>query len=321
MNLTPVGAAGREPVAPLPIGLTQQEAEGRLRASGPNVIPPRGRHSVAVEYLLHLRNPLVLLLIASSVVLGWTGDLPSMTIILAIVLASVTLDFVQEHRAERALARLQATVAATAIVVRDGARRQVPVADLVPGDIVMLTAGDVVPADGAVAKADRLFVNEAALTGETYPLEKRPGPPGESAAVRMGTFVTNGTATMRVEATGASTALATIAADLTAPRPEPPLEREARRFGMMILRFTFFLVLFVLLVNAAMHRAWLESFLFAVALAVGLTPEFLPMITTVTLAQGAVRMAREKVIVKHLPAIQDLGSIDVFCSDKTGTIT
>ena len=305
----------------LPAGLTQQEADARLRTHGPNVIPPRGRHSVAIEYLLHFRNPLVLLLIASSAVLGWTGDLPSMTIILAIVLASVTLDFVQEHRAERALARLQATVAATAVVVRDGVRRPLPVSDLVPGDVVLLTAGDVVPADGAVTKADRLFVNEAALTGETYPVEKHPGPPGEAGAVRMGTSVTNGTATMLVEATGARTALAAIAADLVAPRPDPPLERETRRFGVMILRFTFFLVLFVLLVNAAMHRAWLESFLFAVALAVGLTPELLPMIVSVTLARGALRLAKHHVIVKRPSAIYALGGIDILCTDKTGTLT
>src|SRR5437867_10533504 len=130
------------------LGLTEAEAHARLKAYGPNVIPPRGRHSVVVEYLLHFRNPLVLLLVVASFVLGWTGDTTSVTIIVAIVLASVTLDFIQEHRAERALALLQSTVAATAVVVRDGGRHEVPIATLVPGDIVLLTAGDIVPADG-----------------------------------------------------------------------------------------------------------------------------------------------------------------------------
>jgi P-type Mg2+ transporter len=304
-------------------GLTEREARERLVRYGQNVVRPRERHPAVVSYLLHFRNPLVLLLTGASVVLGFTGDTTSMTIILAIVLASVTLDFVQEHRAERALAKLQATVAATAIVVRDGARREVPVAVLVPGDLVLLTAGDVVPADGTLQEADRLFVNEAALTGESFPVEKRAGAEAatEPAIVRMGTSVASGTGRFVVEATGDATSLGSMAGELAAERPEPPLERGARRFGMMILRLTLFLVLFVLLVNAAFHRPWLESFLFAVALAVGLTPELLPMIVSVTLARGALRLAGRHVVVKRPSAIYALGSIDVLCADKTGTLT
>jgi Mg2+-importing ATPase len=304
-------------------GLTEAEARRRLEAYGPNVIPPRGRHAVAVEYLLHFRNPLVLLLIAASVVLGFTGDTTSMTIIVGIVLASVTLDFLQEHRAERALARLQSTVAATAVVVRDAASRVVPVAALVPGDAVLITAGDIVPADGRLVSADRLFVDEAALTGESYPVEKRVvGQSGqESGALRMGTSIASGTGCFVVDVTGASTSLGSMAAELAARRPEPPLERGARQFGLMILRLTLFLALFVLLVNAAFHRAWLDSFLFAVALAVGLTPELLPMIVSVTLARGALRLAKHHVIVKRASAIYALGGIDILCTDKTGTLT
>ena len=297
-------------------GLTDAQARARLAQYGPNVVLRRRRHSVVVEYLLHLRNPLVLLLIAASSILGWTGETTSMAIILAIVLASVTLDFVQEHRAERSLARLQATIAATALVVRNAERREIPVAQVVPGDLVLLAAGDVVAADGHVTAADRLFVDESALTGESFPVEKTP-----QATVRMGASVANGSGRFVVEATGASTALGSMAGELASTRHEPPLEAGARRFGGMILRLTLFLVLFVLLVNAAFHRPWLDSLLFAVALAVGLTPELLPMIVSVTLARGALRLARHHVIVKRPSAIYALGSIDVLCTDKTGTLT
>jgi Mg2+-importing ATPase len=304
-------------------GLNEREARSRLATYGPNVARAAVRRGVVVEYLMHFRNPLVLLLLAASVVLGWTGESTSMTIIVVIVLASVTLDFLQEHRAERALARLQATVAATAIVMRNGAPREVHVADIVPGDVVLVSAGDVVPADGTLLDADRLFANEAALTGESFPVEKRADADvaSERRNVRMGSSIASGTGRFLVERTGPATALGSMAAELASERPEPPLERGARRFGMMILRLTLFLVLFVVLVEAAFHRPWLESFLFAVALAVGLTPELLPMIVSVTLARGALRLARGHVIVKRPSAIYALGSIDVLCSDKTGTLT
>ena len=310
--MTPIADAASSP----PAGLAEAQARTRLAQYGPNVVLRGRRHFVVVEYLLHFRNPLVLLLIAASSILGFTGETTSMAIILAIVVASVTLDFVQEHRAEQSLARLQATIAATAAVVRDRTRRDIPVAQIVPGDLVLLAAGDVVPADGRVIDADRLFVDEAVLTGESFPVEKATG-----ASVRMGASVASGSGRFVVDATGKATSLGSMAGELASSRPEPPLEAGARRFGMMILRLTLFLVLFVLLVNAAFHRPWLESFLFAVALAVGLTPELLPMIVSVTLARGALRLARRHVIVKRPSAIYALGSIDVLCTDKTGTLT
>ena len=310
------GTAAADASAVCAPGLTEAQARAALARHGPNVVLRTKRHSIAVEYLLHFRNPLVLLLIAASSILGATGETTSMAIILAIVVASVTLDFVQEHRAEQSLARLQATIAATALVLRGGVRREIPVAQIVPGDVVVLGAGDVVPADGRLMVADRLFVDEAALTGESFPVPK-----AKDAGVRMGTAVASGSGRFVVDGTGSATALGSIAGELAASRPEPPLEAGARRFGMMILRLTLFLVLFVLLVNAALHRAWLESFLFAVALAVGLTPELLPMIVSVTLARGALRLARRHVIVKRPSAIYALGGIDVLCTDKTGTLT
>jgi Mg2+-importing ATPase len=303
-----------------PQGLDEPTAARRLETAGPNVVAPRAARSPALDFILRFRNPLVLLLLVSSLVLGWTGDAGSMAIILVMICASVVLDFVQEHRAERTLARLQATVAGTARVLRSGTPRVTRAAALVPGDVVELVAGDIVPADARLVSVDRLFVNEAALTGEPYAVEKRMGP-GEDDAVYMGSTVASGTARALVCATGAATRLGSLGGVLAAPPPLHPLERGMRRFGAMILRLTLFLVLFVMLVNALLHRPALESFLFAVALAVGLTPELLPMIVSVTLARGALRLASAHVIVKRPSAIYALGGMDVLCTDKTGTLT
>ncbi|MFO1304612.1 MAG: magnesium-translocating P-type ATPase [Burkholderiales bacterium] len=303
-------------------GLTSAEAASRLAQCGRNVLPASRARSALVDYATRFANPLVLLLVVASVVLGFTGDVVGMGIIVVMIGASVTLDFFQEHRAERAIARLQDALAPSAIVVRDGAMTTVPVSELVPGDVVSLRAGDIVPADGRLLSSDQLFVNESTLTGESVPFEKRVGEPDPALAeVKSGTSVANGIATFIVTATGAATAVASIATELATRRPMAPLERGIHDFGAMILRLTFVLVLFVLLASAAMHRPWLQSFLFAVALAVGLTPELLPMVVSVTLARGAMRLARGEVIVKRLSAVYALGSIDVLCTDKTGTLT
>jgi len=216
-----------------------------------------------------------------------------------------------------------------ASVLRGSRRVEVPATAIVPGDIVLLSAGDLVPADGVVLEARDFFVKQALLTGEPYPVEKRPQPPAADAralddasnAVFMGTSVISGAATVVVVRTGKDTAIGAIATSLTREPPPTAFEIGARRFGMLIMRLTVLLVLFVLLVNALFHRPWLESFLFAVALAVGLTPELLPMVVSVTLSRGALRMADKRVIVKRLAAIQNLGSMDVLCTDKTGTLT
>ena len=301
-------------------GLEPAEAARRLAVHGPNVVHAARNRSLAVELALRFRNPLVLLLLVSSVVLGWTGDTASMTIILVILCASVLLDFVQEHRATRALERLAETVAARARVRRAGRVTEIAAAAVVPGDLVLLQAGDVVAADGRLVAADGVTVNEAVLTGEPYPVERSLATPG-AALVRMGTSVVSGRATLLVCETGARTELGAIAHLLDAPEEDHPLERGTRRFGAMILRFTLFLVLLVLLVNALQHRPWLDSFVFAVALAVGLTPELLPMIVSVTLARGALRLAARNVIVRRASAIYALGGVDVLCTDKTGTLT
>jgi len=349
------------PVDDAPGGLSQAEAEARLCRYGPNVFRERRERSLLVQYLSRFRNPLVLILLAASAVSAFTGEVANFLIIACIVLLSVTLDFVQEYRANAAAEKLRQSVSVRAVVLRDGQPREVAVREVVPGDIVLLAAGDLIPADGLVLEACDFFVNQALLTGEAYPVEKGPGlppavasasasaapaPPAAVApaptdgpvaapsvptrggdlqdagnAVFMGTSVISGSARVRVLRTGAVTAIGEIADSVSRPSAPTAFELGTRRFGMLIMRLTVLLVMFVLLVNAFFHKPWLESFLFAVALAVGLTPELLPMVVSVTLARGALRMAKKEMIVKRLSAIQDLGSMDVLCTDKTGTLT
>ncbi len=309
-------------------GLAADEAASRLARFGPNLLHPPKRRMLLLQFLSKFLSPLVLILLAASFVLALTGDMASFIIISMIVLMSVTLDFVQEHRAGQAAERLRQSVAVRVQALRGGRPLDVPIADLVPGDIVLLAAGDLVPGDARVLEAKDFFVNQALLTGEPYPVEKAPGEsPAEAEVlastntVLMGTSVISGSARVLICRTGADTTLGEISDTLITKPPPTSFETGTRRFGMLIMRLTIIMVLFVLLMNAVFHRPWLQSFLFAVALAVGLTPELLPMVISVTLARGAQRMAAKKVIVKRLQAIQNLGSMDVLCTDKTGTLT
>ena len=282
-----------------------------------------------LQFLSRFKNPLVILLLVASAISAFTGEMTNFVIISVMVLFSVTLDFVQEHRAGKAAESLRQSVSVRARVIRDGKPVEVPVTEVVPGDLVVLSAGDMIPADGLVLEANDFFVKQALLTGESYPVEKRPGALAADAtdmqdatnAVFMGTTVISGSARMRVVKTGTGTAIGAIADSLTRQPPPTAFEIGTHRFGLLIMRLTILLVLFVLLVNALMHKPWLESFLFAVALAVGLTPELLPMVVSVTLSRGALHMAKKRVIVKRLASIQNLGSMDVLCTDKTGTLT
>jgi Mg2+-importing ATPase len=310
-------------------GLSCAEAKARLARFGPNLFREQQAKSLLRQYLSRFKNPLVLILLVASAVSAFTGEVINFFIISLIVLLSVTLDFVQEYRANAAAEKLRLSVSVKAIVIRDDRRLEIPVAEVVPGDLVVLSAGDLIPADGRVLEARDFFVKQALLTGESYPVEKRPGVLPDTAtdlqdatnAVFMGTSVISGNARMLVVKTGTATAIGGIA-DSVSRQPLPSsFEIGTRRFGMLIMRLTVLMVLFVLLVNTWFHKPLLESFLFAVALAVGLTPELLPMVVSVTLARGALRMARKHMIVKRLAAIQDLGSMDVLCTDKTGTLT
>jgi Mg2+-importing ATPase len=263
-----------------------------------------------------LSSPLVLILVLGAVFSLVLHQWLDASIILAIVLGSAALGFWQEYRASAAVARLRARLALTAQVVREGVRRTLPVAEIVPGDLVLLSAGNLIPADGRVVEARDFLVSEAALTGESFPAEKTAG-----QAVFTGTSVQSGTATVRVEKTGRETRYAAIVARVAQPAPESDFARGVRRFGAMLMRVMVLVVLVVVLANAFLHRPALESLLFAVALAVGLTPELLPAIVTVTLARGARAMADAGVIVRRLQAIEDLGSMAILCTDKTGTLT
>jgi P-type Mg2+ transporter len=309
-------------------GLSEAAAAARLRSFGSNSIVAHTRRALVTELALRFGNPLILLLLAASLIAAVTGDTKSALIIVLVVSASVLLDFFQEHRAERTVERLRASVTVHCSVLREGATREIPVYTVVPGDVVLLTAGDLVPADGIVLDARHLFVNQAALTGESYPVDKvartvSAADPEEmaSSTVFMGTSVVSGSGRMLVAATGARTEFGKIAGTLARRRPPDPLERGTRQFGLLILRLTLLLSLMVLLINMYFHRPPLESFMFALALAVGLAPELLPMIVSVTLASGAMQLAKKRVVVKRLAAVYALGSIDVICTDKTGTLT
>ncbi len=308
-------------------GLSSDEAARRRAELGSNALPDGHARPLWLDLLSRLANPLVLILLGASGAAAVTGDWVSFAIIVVIVAASTLFDTFQERSAMATAEALKRSIALTSRVRRDGAWAEWPVADLVPGDIVSLSAGDLVPADGVVLAANGAQVNQAALTGESFPVEKgvahdpASGMADAANLLLSGSSVIGGSATMLVVETGARTRFGAIASALGGSAETTAFALGVRRFGMLIARLTVFLVLFVLLARLALGRPALESFLFAMALAVGLTPELLPMIMTITLARGGQRMAQAKVVVKRLSAIHDLGQMDVLCTDKTGTLT
>ena len=312
-----------------PAGLTAAEAKQRLRVHGPNSLVGESRFAPLIAFLSFFANPLVLILLAASAISIVLGDPVGGSIIIAIVLLSVIVNFYTEFQARHAVEDIRKQVATTAAVVRDGHDLELPTAELVPGDIIRLNAGDLAPADARLVDSKDLHVRESALTGESLPVDKAAAdlPDGKhsladaSNSVFLGTAVQTGMGNAVIVRTGKDTAFGEIAQRLATRPPETEFGRGIRHFGSMLTRVIMLLVLFVLLVNIVLHRPVLESFLFAIALAVGLTPEMMPMIITITLAQGARRMAKKKVLVKQLSAIEDFGSIEILCSDKTGTLT
>jgi Mg2+-importing ATPase len=312
-----------------PTGLSAEEARTRLKRYGPNEPAPPRRFEPLREIASYLANPLVLILLCASAVSAIFGQFVSSIIVAAMLLLSIALNFSQTYQSQMAARRLRELVGQRATVLRDGRAQEIPAREVVPGDVVRLTAGDLVAGDGRLLSSRDLFLNEAALTGESLPKEKQAdaaAPPGVtiSAAptvILQGTSVVSGLGEAVIVHTGSRTEFGQVAARLVGRPPETEFERGTRQFGMLILKVVLLLVFFVFLVNALIRRDPLESFLFAVALAVGLTPELLPMIVSVTLASGATRMARKKVIVKRLAAIENFGSMDILCSDKTGTLT
>jgi len=312
-----------------PRGLSHEEVLVRRESYGPNEVVRERKIAVIRQFLRPLKNPLILLLLIASVLSIFLGELVDALIIIVIVVLSVFIDFFQEYRAGRAVELLKEKISTTATVIRAGVLGEVNLADLVPGDIITLSAGDIVPADSRVLAAKDFFVDQSALTGESYPVEKTalPRPAGEQDTQGWGQYlfmsspVVSGSATAVVVKTGMSTEYGKIAERLTARPPETEFERGLKQFSYLVTQIIFILVLFVFFINAFFKHGVLDSLLFAVALAVGLTPELLPMILTLNLSKGALAMSEKGVIVKHLASIQNFGSMDILCTDKTGTLT
>jgi Mg2+-importing ATPase len=309
-------------------GLGGIEAKERLQKYGANRLATKKKTDSLSLFLAQFSNPLVLILIACAVVSFFLGDSINAVLILLIVLASGLLGFWQENGAMRAIERLTAIVAVEAEVLRDGKVQKIPLADIVPGDIVLLAAGDTVPSDCLVLESDGLQINEAAITGEAYPVPKTPGAIAASTpfakrtnSLFMGTHVVSGSGKVLVVRTGKETEFGIISQQLQMRIPETEFERGVRRFGYLLMQVTLILVAAIFAINAMFQRPLLESALFAVALAVGLTPQLLPAIISVNLSHGARKMAEKKVIVKRLESIENFGSMNVLCCDKTGTLT
>jgi Mg2+-importing ATPase len=310
-------------------GLSETEADSRLERIGTNEIAREKRQSALRRLLSNIKNPLVLLLLALAVLSFLTGDLRAMAVIFSMVVLGVVLRFYQEMRADNAAAKLQAMVSNTATLVRGGKQEEVSLKMLVPGDIIRLAAGDMVPADVRVLSAKDLFLNQAALTGEALPVEKKAAPaPGEVKnplelpnTCFLGSNVESGSATAVVIHTGNRTYFGSLAASIVGQRQLTSFDVGVNKFTWLMIRFIAVMVPAVFLINGLSKHNWLEAFLFAMAVAVGLTPEMLPMIVTVNLSKGALAMARKKVIVKRLNSIQNFGAMDVLCTDKTGTLT
>ena len=309
-------------------GLSRQEAQQRLSEYGANSLKQTRSSNPLVLLLNQFKSPIILILMAAAILSGFLGDVIDTVIILTIVLISGLLGFWQERGATDAVAKLLALVQVKATVLRDGQSQEIPNEDVVPGDIVVLTAGDSIPGDCLVLASKDLSVNEAALTGETYPADKLSGTlPVETGlsqrtnTLYMGTNVISGTATAIVVQTGKQTEFGKVSERLKLRPPETEFETGLSKFGYFLMEVTLILVVLIFVANVYLRRPVLESFLFSLALAVGLTPQLLPAIVSVNLARGAKQMAKKQVIVKRLPAIENFGSMNVFCTDKTGTLT
>ncbi|MER9371109.1 magnesium-translocating P-type ATPase [Mesorhizobium sp. M0491] len=309
-------------------GLAASEAVSRLAKFGRNTPALKSGTSALSVFVRQFRSPLVLILIFAASVSAFVGEGQEAAIIGAIVLASCALSFTQEYGASRATEALKQRISRMAVVQRDGVETAVAAEDIVPGDVIRLSAGNLIPADGIILEARDFNVSEAVLTGETFPVVKAPGLSSREAslaqrinAVFMGTSVRSGTATVLAAATGVHTEFAAIATSLERKIPETGFARGIRLFGYLMTEIMLAIVIIVFFANLMLHRPLVESLLFSLALAVGLTPELLPAIISVTLARGARAMAANGVIVRRLDAIENLGSMDLLCTDKTGTLT
>lgn len=320
-----------ESLGTAPAGLTEEEAAGRLEKYGPNEVAREKRHDWFQRLFIAVRNPLVILLTVLAMVsfLAPQGDPITGILMMVMVALGVSLRFIQETKADTAAAKLKAMIRVTATVVRAGQTRETPLRELVPGDIVKLSAGDMVPGDVRLISAKDLFIIQATLTGESMPVEKsdaRDTRPNISAIERsnlcfLGTSVETGSATAVIFATGPRTYFGKVARSLIGQAPETAFERGVRKFTWLMISIMAVMVPLVFLINGLTKHDWKEAFFFSLAVAVGLTPEMLPMIVSVCLSKGALAMSKKKVIVKRLNSIQNFGAMNVLCTDKTGTLT
>jgi len=313
-------------------GMSSEEATKRLEVYGRNELARKKKRAAIIEFLMNFKSPLTIILLVAGSISGILQEYANMIIIFVIVFLSVILDYYQESKAEKAAEALKEKVTTTATVLRDSTKQEVKLPEIVPGDIIYLSAGDITPADARVISAKDLFVNQSSLTGESFPVEKTTAPVKMKDAsisewnnyLFMGTSIVSGTSMAAVVRTGGSTEYGKIAKRLVEKAPETEFEKGIRSFGFLIMQVTILLVLFVFLINALRHpdtNGVLQALLFSVALAVGLTPELLPMIITVNLSKGAISMSKKGVIVKRLSSIENFGSMNVLCTDKTGTLT
>ncbi|WP_143306431.1 magnesium-translocating P-type ATPase [Chitinophaga vietnamensis] len=309
-------------------GITEQAAFSRLRESGLNVIDSKKHITELGELLSHFKNPLVLILLAAASISAGMGETANALIIFFIILLSISLDYLQERGARNAAAILKKTLISRVMVTRGGISYNIDTAQLCAGDLVSLRAGNIIPADVRLITARDLFVNQSSLTGESFPVEKHAvvtaGAADDTSLENMcymGSGVISGTGRAIVVRTGRSTMMGKIADELNSRQEQTDFGRGMQQFGLLITRVTLALVVFIFVVNAISHHAVFESFLFAIAIAVGLTPELLPMVMSVAMSRGAMKMARKGAIVKKIAAIPNFGSMDVLCTDKTGTLT
>lgn len=309
-------------------GLSQIDAGRKLSQIGRNILATKSEVTPLGLFLNQFKSPIMLILIFATIASALLGDLVDAVIITLIVLGSAVLSFTQEYRANTAAEKLKAQVKIQSVVLRDGQPRTILAHEIVPGDVVVLQAGSLIPADGVLLEGKDLFVSQSALTGETFPVEKTPTPVtiGASLSERtntlfMGTSVRSGSGKALTVLTGKTTAFGQIADRLRLRSPETEFERGIRYLGYLLTQVMFFLVVSVFAINVVRGNPPIDSLLFSIALAVGLTPQLLPAIININLSQGAQRMAKQGVIVRRLTAIENFGSMDVLCVDKTGTLT
>src|ERR1035437_2186971 len=310
-------------------GLNETSVEAKLEKHGFNEIVQEKHHGWLWRLMLAVKNPLVILLVALATIAFLTEDIRSGTVMILMVILGVTLRFIQESRADKAAEKLKAMINITATVIREGVEKEIELKKIVPGDIVKLSAGDMIPADVRVLSAKDLFIIQASLTGESMPVEKYEtietrkniSPIELSNIAFLGTSVESGSAIAAVVTTGSQTYFGTMAKSIAGQDIQTSFDKGVNRFTWLMIQFMIVMVPLVFIINGLTKHNWVEAFFFAMAVAVGLTPEMLPMIVSVSLSKGALLMSKKKVIVKRLNAIQNFGAMNILCADKTGTLT